>query len=678
MDQTNPQEPYEYKCMCQKGHIPAELLKAHLKLRGIHKIFKLERQTLHSKNLKPHILTQINTICKVKLELQQSSVNLTQAILENTNSAISRLEQLALIYRRMLLDLPKNKDLLNKEISSTFSVNKTLNSALTDHFKQQFVALNSTIHDTKNNIKNQVSKIFLNKCDLFNCMEVFSNEEFIITAEMGGYIRIWDLKNKTQKSHLGRPDSFVTSLALGQSNEILLSGSYDSMVRLWDLRLNIQKHKFEGHTDIVVSVLISKNEDLGFSSSYDKKIIIWDLKKLIIKSSIMVYLKFTQICLINSENTIVAAGFEGIVFWFGNNDSQKKVSILDTQKIAFSNDEYHYITGDLLGFIRIWKSVNHKMIFEDKKHQNKITTITFSPDSNIFISCSSDKSLIIWSLKNKCSIRILTHYSIIKSAYFFKNSDNLAICSEYPSIAYLNLKTNSFENFIFPKRLYSQMVSISRDFKYMAYGLIKLVLIDLAKSKKINKTFLYVPNLCISKFSPDSKLLCCGYTSGEISIVNIPNLEQLHFFSFMNSQIRSLALSANRNLLAQGSFDGNFNVLSVKNRQIVFSENRINVTGVNFCYNDKRLVINLDTLIINIFNEFFIKVGVLKINHSVFSTIVCENDNIIVLSFLPLKWSSIDVQSCKFIFSDSSKKELIKLSKYDSRYNIFSALNYKN
>ena len=260
MDGEISRQASMYICTCQKIYIDQADLLEHLKLPLSHRICKVDPEKKSFYQFNKLILRKIDSITEVQAELQKSSVVLTQTIVNNTVLAFDKLHQLIRIYRKILLDPPRNLEVQNTEFVSTICIHKSLNQAMLDHFNQRIAVERFTVDEKIENIKSKVSELFKKRSGSFLCMAMLNSKDFIITGGYDGFIRVWRVKHRTQSYILKKHKDSVWSIAIDSVDNIMLSGSHDCSVRLWDINTMKHLHHFKGHSYPVYSVLIAKKK----------------------------------------------------------------------------------------------------------------------------------------------------------------------------------------------------------------------------------------------------------------------------------------------------------------------------------------------------------------------------------------------------------------------------------
>ena len=444
-------------------------------------------------------------------------------------------------------------------------------------------------------------------------MKVLDDEKYAITGGADGGIRFWNLQTKSQVWCIFKHKSDVFSIALGFKDEILLSGSGDTTVRLWNLNSKEQLHVFKGHTLFVTSVLFTSDMKKALSGSVDGTIKIWSIENKTVQRTINAVLPIYQICLINGESTVVAAQLHGLVSFLAiplvksQEESPRKAQSSqnsDIMCICFAKNEKYFITGSSNGTVEIWATKHLKRIKELKGHSNQIKKIEVSPCGKYFATASYDFTVIIWNLKTKSIINKLDLQETVISLHYLKKSNFLLILCHRKFLHY-NLDT--FQTHLILETKPSDMVSISRDLKYMAYGFSELNLFDLEINKQVSKSNTLENSISYIVFSKSCDSVVVGCFKAEIIILRIPDLIKVHNIHLIMNDLRCIDISASNKHIA-GSDNEIITIHSIETNKVIYKVEVKNLNCFMFCKYGEKFIYSIDKRII-ILNKSFIQIA---------------------------------------------------------------------
>jgi len=65
--------------------------------------------------------------------------------------------------------------------------------------------------------------------------------------------------------------------------------------------------------------------------------------------------------------------------------------------ICISHDNKYFVTGGLLGIVRLYEFQSGKFVAECRAHSNAITSVKFSPDDKQIVSAGRDGLVAVWN-----------------------------------------------------------------------------------------------------------------------------------------------------------------------------------------------------------------------------------------------------------------------------------------
>lgn len=188
------------------------------------------------------------------------------------------------------------------------------------------------------------------------------NQRFVVSAGVGGEVRVWDIRKRDMVSHLKEHSMAVTHLALYHDDMHVISCSRDRSILCWDLR---NERRISSHIQRmggINTVALSANQNLVLSAGQEKRISYWDLR---IDSPVNIIQKAHE-----EEATCIAVAHNLDIFATGGNDRLVKL--------------WDYHTGEL--------------IMDGIGHSGNVRGLAFSPDDRQLVSVGEDGSIFIWNV----------------------------------------------------------------------------------------------------------------------------------------------------------------------------------------------------------------------------------------------------------------------------------------
>lgn len=317
-----------------------------------------------------------------------------------------------------------------------------------------------------------------------------SNDNRLASSSNDNTIKFWDISdlfNIKETNELSGSSSGVTSIAFNPNGKYLASGSSDNAIILWNLsdpKPPSRIATLAGINAAISSVAFmpnnkSPNGDILAAGSYDPihSIFLWKQQDYENNTSVPTRLSDHTVSLssinFSSNGNILVSGSWDNTFklWDMTAPNYKELSSVKNSQtshvfsVALSpNGNYLAVGGEppTIGkapIITLWDVKNPtnplKTIeghtYRAGKLKTGIASLTFSPDSNILASGSSDTNIILWDVSDPISPSKITtlsgHSDTVNSLAFSPNGNLLASGSDDNSVIVwsMNVKLKSYK-----------------------------------------------------------------------------------------------------------------------------------------------------------------------------------------------------------------------------------------
>jgi len=379
----------------------------------------------------------------------------------------------------------------------------------------------------------------------------------------------------------------VWDVAFRGDGKVLASASGDHSIRLWSVDTGVELAELQGHLKDVFSVAFSHDGKYLASGAFDKTVRLWDVEK-----------SFDDRFITSAKDTIRSVAFspDNIYFAYAGHDRRLHIKKFGEQKeerippkywdwsilmsVAFSPDNKHLAYGsadDKIRFVRDFRALfegsNRPQRIELLGHKGDGLSVSFSPDGRQLISGSSDGKIRQWDVKEGKKVERLgtvfpiQHGDKVRCVRFNTDGRYLATASSDKNIFLWERKNDS--SWVRTKVLSGHSdgvwgVAFSPNSTILASASWDntIRLWDVESGEKISTLRGHRgPVLCV-EFLSDS-ILVSGSRDHTIRIWNTFTLNNLDVYNVHSGAVYSLALSADKKLLASGSADKSIRFLEM-------------------------------------------------------------------------------------------------------------------
>jgi WD40 repeat protein len=231
-------------------------------------------------------------------------------------------------------------------------------------------------------------------------------------------ILIWDaVTGKVVAGPLEGHAHSIWSVCFSPNGKQVASGSRDQTIRIWDAKAgDLLVGPLSGHKDGVTSVAFSVNGTHIVSGSHDMTVRVWDAMSgrlvcgpLTGHRDWVYFVAFSP----DSKRIVAASHGENVCVW--NTDTGTLVSGPSLQHadgalaVVFTpNDAYSAVSPDgkwiaayadaTYKSFHVWNSNTGQLAVSLDGHVDKVTSITFSPDSRRVLTASHDRTVRVHTL----------------------------------------------------------------------------------------------------------------------------------------------------------------------------------------------------------------------------------------------------------------------------------------
>lgn len=274
-----------------------------------------------------------------------------------------------------------------------------------------------------------------------------------------------------------RHNKAVYSVSFSPDGTQIISGSGDKTIKIWDAKNGYLIKSYSGHTEAVFSVAFNNDGNFFISGSGDQTLRLWRVEN---EHEIMILNGPTEEGYLRTENRVryytTKHGSLFSVAFSPNDDlilsgssillkkedmsprpskpsppktnSQQSLSALHSNPLdSLPNfDNITFVSSGYEG-VKLWNSLNGMILWDSRyAHEFRVTAVAFSPDGSKFISCSNDKTIIIWNIINNKDVPFLPvilsgHKDGVLAAVFSPDGSRIISGSSDKSIKIWDVET---------------------------------------------------------------------------------------------------------------------------------------------------------------------------------------------------------------------------------------------
>ena len=194
---------------------------------------------------------------------------------------------------------------------------------------------------------------------------VASNLSFFATAGERGEVKVWSLRSRTLVRELAEHRGPVTGLQLFNDDAHLLSSSHDRSILTWDLATGQRAATNLLQMGQVHAVHLCRNQQNFLSTGSDRRVSLWDTRQ---------HEPVRQAAVASAYRDVTATALSG------------------------AHSDRFFATGGTDQVVTLWDMHKFAPVQTGVAHTATVNKLAFAPDDRQLLSCSNDRSIMVWNL----------------------------------------------------------------------------------------------------------------------------------------------------------------------------------------------------------------------------------------------------------------------------------------
>lgn len=254
---------------------------------------------------------------------------------------------------------------------------------------------------------------------IINSLDFSRDGKILCCASDDESIRLYNADNGTESGRLFSKKYGVDLIRFTSNNRNVLHASkngWNDTIRYLSLGENSYLRYFTGHRGQVVSLSMSPIDECFMSASEDNTVRIWDLRSTTCQGTIH-RIKRISACFDPAGIVIAVASSTNTISLYDRRYFDKQPFLefqADRPPLQWSSVEIDrsgkYILTLADGFALLFDAFDGKLLeeFNHPFKEEKLTSLSFSPDSEYVTAGTSDCKLLIWKSRGSNGIPLVT------------------------------------------------------------------------------------------------------------------------------------------------------------------------------------------------------------------------------------------------------------------------------
>ncbi|MBD0267868.1 MAG: hypothetical protein ICV77_06185, partial [Cyanobacteria bacterium Co-bin8] len=236
------------------------------------------------------------------------------------------------------------------------------------------------------------------------------NGNTLISGGVDRKILIWNLNQETPARILEGHKSVINTLALSTDQQTLYSAGADQDILIWDIASGQLKQTLPSAHDSPINALaISPDGKILASGSADGMVKLWDAETGELIEQLREQGPLVNTLLFNRNGESLIAGGAALETW--NLQTQEETEFQASQNfvnsLATSPDNQVLISASADKTVRFWDLATGDLVDTVTAHDRSVNDVVVSSNSLTFVTASADGTLVVWDMDSRQPIERL-------------------------------------------------------------------------------------------------------------------------------------------------------------------------------------------------------------------------------------------------------------------------------
>ena len=407
------------------------------------------------------------------------------------------------------------------------------------------------------NASGQLLKILRGHTQVIYGVKFSADGQMIASASVDKTIKLWSIDGKLLRTFEGHGDT-VTNISFSADGQTLASSSYDKTVKLWNIE-DIPLKALTGHSDRVLTVRFSPSGQVLASGSQDQTVKLWDSSGQLLQTLTGHQDRVSDVSFSPDGQQLVSVGYDNTIHLW-QLGSQRSLHPGKNSHIpqGLNDLEFLQFGSPLLSSPSQTLAKTALLIKSWQGHTDSILSVSWSSSRNhtIIATASKDKTIGLWNQQGQLIRRLTEHQDRVNSVTFSPDGRILASASDDGTVKLWNLEGTLIRT-INAHESYVLGVSFSPDNQVIASAGYDNTVKLWDRKGNLLKTLLKGSSDSVTSvvFSPDSQLVASASYDGQIRLWSRQSGTLLKTLRGHQDSVMSLQFSPDGRMLASASRD---------------------------------------------------------------------------------------------------------------------------